>query len=69
MDFNNTVDLNKKIQESSFTVGWLLESLRTYDELYIKLHGKREVKKVNFCLFNQFSNAVVVENILWSPSI
>jgi hypothetical protein len=42
----DTVDLNRKIENRSYTTGWLLESLRANDEIYKKLHGNRAVKEV-----------------------
>jgi thiamine kinase-like enzyme len=42
----DTVDLNHQIEGRSFTVGWLLESLRTNDQIYKSLHGDRAVKEV-----------------------
>ena len=44
----DTVDLHKKINGRSFTIGWLLESLRNNDEEYKKIHGNRAVKEVIF---------------------
>lgn len=47
------VDLSKSINGHTFTNGWLLDSLRAHDDMFIKLHGKRSVKDVSkiMCLF------------------
>ena len=38
----------KRIDGHSFTAGFLVESLRSNDEEYKKLHGNRPVKDVGF---------------------
>uniref|UniRef100_A0AC35F1Q0 Uncharacterized protein n=1 Tax=Panagrolaimus sp. PS1159 TaxID=55785 RepID=A0AC35F1Q0_9BILA len=42
----DTVDLNHRIEGRTFTVGWLLDSLRANDQVYKNLHCDRAVKEV-----------------------
>ena len=43
----DTMDVEENICGRSITVGFLLDSLRTRDEVYQKLHGNRGVKEVS----------------------
>uniref|UniRef100_A0AC34QF80 CHK kinase-like domain-containing protein n=1 Tax=Panagrolaimus sp. JU765 TaxID=591449 RepID=A0AC34QF80_9BILA len=43
-----TVDLNKKINNSSFTVGWVVDSLRNHDKVFIEKHGARKIKDLTW---------------------
>ena len=45
---NDIVDVSKSINGHSFTIEWLLDSLRTHDKTFIKLFGNRPVKDVSF---------------------
>ena len=44
----------KKLDGHSFTIGFLIESLRTNDEEYKKLHGNRPVKDVSLIFKTHF---------------
>uniref|UniRef100_A0A914Z0V4 Uncharacterized protein n=1 Tax=Panagrolaimus superbus TaxID=310955 RepID=A0A914Z0V4_9BILA len=43
---NDKVDYYQKLENSEFTVKWLLESLKKNDKKYLKLYGNRGVKEV-----------------------
>ena len=49
----DVVDHSKPIEGHSFTVGWLLDSLRKNDKTYSKLHGNRAVKDVSYRLWER----------------
>uniref|UniRef100_A0AC35FCD1 Uncharacterized protein n=1 Tax=Panagrolaimus sp. PS1159 TaxID=55785 RepID=A0AC35FCD1_9BILA len=45
-EIHDVVDVSKSIYGTSFTVEWLLDSLRKNDKIYQKLHGDKAVKEV-----------------------
>uniref|UniRef100_A0A914R006 CHK kinase-like domain-containing protein n=1 Tax=Panagrolaimus davidi TaxID=227884 RepID=A0A914R006_9BILA len=46
-EYGDIVNLEESISGHSFTIGWLLDSLRKNDKIYQSLHGKRPVKTVS----------------------
>lgn len=43
-----TVDYSKSLNGSTYTAGWVLNSLRKNDAVYKKNYGSRKVKDVSF---------------------
>ena len=46
-----TVDYSKSLNGTSYTAGWVLDSLRKNDDVYIKEFGSRKVKDVSFIFY------------------